>query len=634
MASRLPLLLCLLALLVAAPARAAASGGVAMTGGALELQLNAPLLADLGVELLDAPPPLDQPDGFLRWPNLRLSGVLRGGFVDGDVLRPQSGALAFPAGLALRRADGAVLHLPELRLAPPDAEAAGEWTLRDGGGEAWFNARAGFPRAPRAFGRFDSRFIDLQVAPALARWAGRPEIAGASVGRMATSLDLVERALPKGSCPLNWPGTPGFVVDVGLVALYQLQAQCAVAPCSGPGSSDPTPRVKLTPGVTLRNIGTADVPWVGKFLQFATAGGIELTHPYPQPDQHPMLVWNAYRLDADGRLRQVGRSGLKHAFATENLGCTCNPDNWQILGPQCSDRYDVGSNDYSSALAPRSEVIASDGRWGRCGSAFDPECSGQQTWWGNALSHRLLLPEPEIDGGRHAGARWFVDAWYVVRDDAEPLNTMGWREFVPSHVNGAWLSALQGSFQQGPLLQAWVDLGFPATGWSRLTRISTAEGEALLGVRVSDLGGGRARYDYALLNHSMGRPQTAGAEPNLTVLANPGIFDLVVPMGGSRRPEGFDADPGAGAAPWAVGCNAEQIVAFPPAGQDLPWGAMLSLSFFAEGPPQDGTARIRRVGDLPEDAITANTLVPAAAPDSIFADGFHDPCDIAGGAGG
>lgn len=634
MTMRLTLLLCLSMLVIAPIARATGSGGIAVTGGALELQLNAPLLADLGIELLDAPAPLDQPDGFLRWPNLRLHGDLRGGFVDGAVLHPRSGDLAFVAGLALRRGDGAVLHLPELRLAPPDDESGDEWTLRDGGGTVWLSGRAGFPRAPRAPGRFESRFIDLQVAPALARWAGRPEIVGASVGRMATSLDLVERAAPKGSCPLNWPGTPGFVVDVGLVALYQLQAQCAVAPCSGIGSGDATPRVKLTPGVTLRNIGTADVPWVGKFLQFAAPGGTELTHPYPQPDQHPMLVWNAYRVDADGRLRQIGRSGLKHAFATENLGCTCNPDNWQILGPQCSDRYDVGSNDYSSALGPRSEVIASDGRWGRCGSAFDPACSGQQTWWGDALSHRLLLPEPEIDPVRHAGARWFVDAWYVVRDDAEPLNTMGWREFIPSRVNGAWLTALQGDFVQGPLLQAWIDLPFSGAGWRRLTRITTPDGEALLGVRVSDLGGGRARYDYALLNHSIGRPQTSGAEPNLTVLSNPGIFDMVLPMGGSRRPEDFDADPGAGAAPWRVGCSASRILAFPPGGADLSWGAMLSLSFTAEGPPQDGVAQVRRVGDAPEDALAVETLVPAASPDSIFADGFHDPCDIAGGAGG
>ncbi len=628
------MLLLLLALACLVTPCAASAEAPTVRAGSVELQLNAPLLADLGVELLEAPPPLDQPDAFLRWPDLRLQGELRAHFDVDALLRPQAGALAFKAGLTLRRDDGAVLHLPDLRLSPPDGDAGGEWSLRDGGGQVWFNARAGFPRAPRPPGLFESRFIDLQVAPAMARWAGRPEIAGASVGRMAISLEVVGQSAPAGSCPLNWPGTPGFVVDVGLVALYQLQAQCAVAPCGGVGASDPTPRVKLTPGVTLRNIGSADVPWVGKFLQFTTPGGVELTHPYAQPDQHPMLVWNAYRLDADGRLRQIGRSGLKHAFATENVGCVCNPDNWQILAPRCSDRYDVGSNDFSAALGPRSEVIAHDGRWGRCGSAFDPGCVGQQTWWGTALSHRLLLPEPAIDPGRHGGARWFVDAWYVVRDDAEPLNTMGWREFLPGHVGGAWLTTLQGEFQQGPLLWNWIDLPFPTTGWSRGTRISTPEGEALLGVRVRDLGGGRARYDYALLNHSIGRPVTSGAEPNLTVLSNPGILDLVLPMGGSRRPEGFDADPGAGAVPWHVGCSAAELVAYAPAGESLHWGAMLSLSFVAEGPPQEGVARLRRVGDAPDGSLAVETLIPAPAPAAIFADGFHDPCDIAGGAAG
>lgn len=630
-ALRLCLLLCPIPFALAdAAAVATPDRVVTARGGSVELTLNLPLLADHGVELLDAPPPLDAPDGHLRWPPASLDGELELARSQDGLLLPRRGALRFEADLVLRRADGARLDLRELRLLPP--AGIGEWALGDARGRILFTARAGFPRAPLAGGRYRSLLIDLQAAPGLADWVRSDSLAGLSVGRMALLLEHLPDSPQAASCPLNWPGTPGFSVDVALVALYQLQAQCAVAPCDGGASGSAVPRVKLTPAVTLRNDGTADVPWIAPFLTQLTPSQLELTHPYPQPDQHPMLVWNAYRLDAEGRLLQIGRSGLKHAFATENLGCLCNPDNHQILGPGCSDRYDIGSNDFSQALGPRSEVIAHDGRWGRCGSFFDPDCGGAQTQFGNGLSHRLLLPEADLSAAQHPGARWFVDAWYVVRDDINPLNTMGWREFVPQRINGNWLVPLSGSFSQGALLAPWAALPFAGSGWSQQQRVQTAEGEVLLGVRVSDLGHGRARYVYSLLNLSLGRPLTDGAEPDLRVLSNPGLFDMRIPLDGSRRPEAFDADAGDGVPPWQVGCSAQSLLATAPAGSSLAWGSMLSLSFIAEGPPQPGEVRLRVVGDAPAEAFAAPILVPARSPQLVFADGFSDPCDIGGGA--
>ncbi len=596
-----------------------ASDSVA-TVGSVELQLNVALLADYGAELIDAPAARDAQDSYLRWPAAPLLGDLKLQATGAGPPRVQSGRAGFAAGLTFRRADGALLRLNELLLQA--RSEAGEWALTDAAGKTWFTARAGFPLSSSAARLQSMVLIDLQASKALSRWLDRPLMTGESVGRM--SLSLRAEPLAKGSpaCPLNWPGTPGFSVDVALVDLYQLQAQCVIGNCDGGASGSSVPRVKLTPATNLRNVGTADVPWIGKFLTLITGSQLELTHPYPQPDQHPMLVWNAYRLDADGRMTQIGRSGLKHAFATENLGCTCNPNNHQILGPQCSDRYDIGSNDFSDGLAPRSEVIAADGRWGRCGSLFDPGCTGSQTFTDTSISHRLLLAEADINTTRYPTSRWFVDAWYVVRDDSNVLNTMGWREFLPRYVNNVWLTTLTGGYNQGALLAQWAALPFSGAGWSLFQRVQTGAGELQLGVRVVPLAAGRARYEYALLNHSVSRPQITGAEPNLRVLSNPGVVEVTVPMGATRVGSVTDNHAGDVSAPWSTDCADGSLRLSAPASQSLAWGSLLRWSVIADGPPLKGTLRVRASGDANEAAILAPSLVPGPAPSAIFSDGF------------
>ncbi len=588
--------------------------------GSVELQLNVALLADYGAELIDAPDAVDAQDSYLRWPAASLTGDLKLHAAGAGPPRVQHGRAQFAAGLTFKRADGALLKLTELVLQA--STGAGEWALTDVAGNTWFSARAGFPLSSSSARLQTMVLIDLQASKAFAKWLDRPLLAGESVGRMGLSLRSEPIAKGGPACPLNWPGTPGFTVDVALVDLYQLQAQCVIGTCNGGASGSTVPRVKLTPATNLRNVGTADVPWIGKFLTLITGSQLELSHPYPQPDQHPMLVWNAYRLDADGRLTQIGRSGLKHAFATENLGCTCNPNNHQILGPQCSDRYDIGSNDFSNGLAPRSEVIAADGRWGRCGSLFDPDCIGSQTFTDSSISHRLLLAEADIDTTRHPTSRWFVDAWYVVRDDSNTLNTMGWREFLPRYVNSVWLTTLTGGYTQGALLDQWAGLPFSGEGRSLFQRVQTGAGELQLAVRVVPLAAGRARYEYALLNHSVSRPQITGAEPNLRVLGNPGVVEVAVPIGSTRVGSVTDNHAGDVSAPWATDCADGNLRLTAPASESLAWGSMLRWSVIADGPPQKGIVRVRASGDANDAAILAPSLVPGPAPSSIFADGF------------
>jgi hypothetical protein len=83
-------------------------------------------------------------------------------------------------------------------------------------------------------------------------------------------------------------------------------------------------------------------------------------------DQHPYLIWNLYRTNSDGRLEQIGRSGVKHAWLTTNGSCldsTAEHDS-HILGRGCLDTYGTGNNDTSSDLGPRSEIVPATGIWG------------------------------------------------------------------------------------------------------------------------------------------------------------------------------------------------------------------------------------------------------------------------------
>ncbi|MDP1270841.1 hypothetical protein, partial [Klebsiella pneumoniae] len=65
--------------------------------------------------------------------------------------------------------------------------------------------------------------------------------------------------------------------------------------------------IKVAPSATLKSLGFGDAAWIPKFqtLSFYDIPG------YPR-DQHPFLVWNMYRI-ADGRIEQLGASGVKHA---------------------------------------------------------------------------------------------------------------------------------------------------------------------------------------------------------------------------------------------------------------------------------------------------------------------------------
>ncbi len=593
----------------------------------LRLQLNDDTLSQLGLRA----------DGRIEWivpllPSGDAAAVL------GDAAPTGLFGTLEASGLRLERADGA--RSPPLRLGS-DGQGL-DMPLFDAEGRVWLRIRHGM-RSPEAAHGLRLFTADLRAGPALAGWLGLPR-SDDFVAGLGLDLPLQARASEKSCAAPNWPGTEGFVTDVLLTNIDVVSAprcrrlDAPTERCDGPGGVEG--EVVVAPAATLANSSAAnatEVPW---YQQFSAP-----TAPYGN-DQHPFLVWNLYRIDADGTIRQIGRSALKHAFATANTGCldaTCTGGGWsQILGRGCSDLYSVSSNDCSRFLASRREVIAASGRWGRCGSLFDADCDGvpdprighPQALFCSATvgspandgyGLRLVVAESGIDPTRHPGARWFLDAWYVVRDDADLFNTMGWRElsptFDPPEVTSRRWRLDPAAFVSGALLPTWTAM--PGASHRLHAVVSTDEGQAGLGSRVERLPDGRFRYTYALMNYSLGRAVTEGNEPNLRVLRNLGIDALAVDLGDVEAATGIgfedgDAHPGND---WNAGQAGSQLRWSAGDGADLAWGSLLQVSFVSRRPPAAGQIDL----DMAEAGAPGSYPVGALVPDPewLFGNGYE-----------
>lgn len=398
----------------------------------------------------------------------------------------------------------------------------------DAQGQLWLKGGHAHPQIllQETGARIEVRYLDLRIGPALAAQMGYPAIVDQYLGVAQLSMPIVEQHALRGtpSC-LNpsWP-SQNSKADVSLTELSGFHPM-RCSGCDGPGMVDGG--IVVVPTATLKNVGLHDVPWYQKF----SAGG----PPYNN-DQHPFLIWNMYRQDQDGVLRQFGKSGLKHAFFAANTGCDC-PGGF-VLGRNCEDAYGGASNDTPGDTTcsgdgtfcfqgVRSEMIPQLGLFGRCGSRFDPNCDGNQddVVPYSALEHRMLIPESELSAPSGSGVRWFGDAWYVVRDDGFWMNNIGSREITPSWVpfsfgGGVWQFLDSSPYQQGTILHRWHQNAPPN---SRLSVINTARGVVVIEVRASQLAPNQWRYQNTVFNLDFSVAQTSGSDLQLRVLENRGI---------------------------------------------------------------------------------------------------------------
>jgi hypothetical protein len=616
-----------------APAAAKESTPVARasSGGQIDLSFNRDALAALG---------------------LRVEGERRGSVLlalqagasplavklgDGAPTAFGAGSLELP-GLRFRRADGA--RTPILRVV---ASTGLDLSLQDSRGVEWLRIAYAM-RSPNV-AQDGLRFYtaDLRVGSGLAQFA-RAASHGEAIANASLKVPLTFLA---GSAPVEaktcaspvWPGTVGSVTDVVLtdidtVGVQRCRQVVGGGACDGPGGTEG--EVVITPSATLRNsvdANAADVPWYTKF------SGIFA--PYNN-DQHPFLIWNLYRFDADGRIEQIARSGLKHAFATANTACidtTCN-FNGHILGRGCSDLYNEQSNECATFLGPRTDLIPAEGRWGRCGSIHDPDCDGTQSPptgggfcappntspAGDGYSFRLRALESAIDPAANPGSRWLIDAWYVVRDDQDIFNTMGSREVFPTPVATAlrWNMGTPGAFVAGAVIDRWREGAAPGDE-SRRSDVAGAEGRLGVAARAHRLLDGRWQYDYAIMNFDYARVQTDGttAEPNLRILSHVGIdaISLDLANGATVDSAEFRDGDASGANDW-VAANAPGSHAWTAPGSNLlGWGQLMFVRVVSTAAPGEGELRLRAgAAGTPSD-YALDTLVPDGG--NLFRDGFE-----------
>lgn len=620
-------------------------------GGTVGVRWNRDLAGDIGLRI-------DAPTGRLEglsWREherfeLRNSGSLEFHVANGNLRDFVGGSVQARGGYVIRTADGAI-DLSDFRLRPRSGDA----TILDvvgADGKAWFYIDRLMYELVDDNKVLAVRTMDLRISADLAARIGHPEVANWAIADMEMLTQVQQQGpglVPAGS--YKWHGTSDGSGHTYQADLFMQSFSAQYSRCDGCTGTSSTSRLVFTPSSTLRNnvnngtsaatipadpIGTssalyaADIPWYTKF-----SGNFE---PYSN-DQHPYLIWNIYRFNADGSVDQIGRSGVKHAFLTINSGCLENPGSSHVLGRGCSDTYGTGNNDSNSDLGPRSEIIPASNQWGRCGSIYDTNCDGVANSSGNnSYSQRLIVAESQVAASLNAGATYLFESWYLAREDINIYNSMATKSFSATWNGSTWSVGGNANYRLGPAIDRWVDPVAPAAN-SQSTEFASGEGHVKVAVKASDLGNGSWRYDYAVMNLDFSRPYKEGAEPNLRVVHNfgldrfsvaaPGvtISDIVFSDGDLVASNNWTGTATANGIEWSAPVNPTPPANTPAVLNPLNWGTLYRFSFVANSAPAAGAGfglHVAQAG-TPE-SLEGTLLGPTPLlPDVIFQDGFEVP---------
>jgi hypothetical protein len=462
----------------------------------------------------------------------------------------------------------------------------------------------------------DERGLDivsanLRMSQALANRIGVPEAAAWNLGDIAMNTDIfvqgADQAAIRGrSCsPYPWPdvavpGVPGAIYQADLFMEATQYDPVGCQSCDGPGGANDG-IASIAPNSTLRNNvnlgtqqatisgdpnGTSSALWAGNVAWNEMFSG---NNPPYSNDQHPFLIWNMYRLNADGSIDQIGRSGVKHAFLTINAGCLDSCNEFDSLGRGCGDTYGSGNNDSPGDMGPRSEIVPASGTWGRCGSIWDPNCTGSQHSNGNGTwTQRMQVHESQIDPAANPGATYMMESWYVAREDINIENSMATINGTPHYTSNSWSLNGQTNFKLGPAVNRWVSPTSPAANTLN-SAITNAEGHARVAVKAIDNGDGTWRYIYAVENLDFARavvqPPDNGPDPR--VVSNKGFDSFSVPIPAGATVSGITFHNGTvdGSGQWTVSTSGNTVTWTAPGTNTLDWGSMYTFSFTVNAAP-------------------------------------------------
>ncbi len=541
----------------------------------------------------------------------------------------ESGHLTLDTGLVIS-ADGLQLFSERLWLEPRTAPQT-TLQLSDAQGMDWFYMDYGHYELDDQW--LYARYMDVRIGRDLAARLGDPMLFGFMVGSALLETRYKRPLVPDSGtimgvtpgCPVqepNWPTLPGFDADI---AMLKLDSVNQVAREGG--------RVAIAPSAYFENIGTADVPW---FAQFADTRNVDACcadqgdgpcAPYGN-DQGGLLVYHLYRF-VDGRLEQLAQSQVKHAFnsinvdsVAGNVACRAPNRSGRVVPSGCEDLYQVSSNSDQDFLGPREEIIAHSGMWLRDGSIWDltgplgvpdgncdylPDLQvfgGQvpcQAPVSDAMDRRLSVPESELST---PGARYFIEAWYLVRDDVNIFNSIGRKEITPA-FNGGWTFVAAAPFRQGPVIYDYVEMQNANAG-SLTDIVDSGEGSVQVSSTVSRVAHDRWQYDFTLMNFDFDR-----AIDGFDIPIAPAVTVIEVAF--------FDGDTDS-ENNW-VATNEPGIVSFQAAEPDkLKWGSLVSFRFVADTPPNSGVATLHVADAGDPVSLNINLLTSTSL---VFEDSFE-----------
>ena len=416
--------------------------------------------------------------------------------------------------------------------------------------------------------------MDMWLTPDGADQLGKPELAG----QLVATVTVFGQSKPIDGGGEVLPPSNGGVHAAGNEINVQLFAMSSLTSLGRTGAF-PNGWNGLSMSTTSCNVGTGNIEWRA-----------------PMQVQHPVIAMNLYRVK-DGKFEQVGWSWLKHGFlSTNSNGCgTCqHPGTGSLLGPNCSDTYGTGNNGDRRWLGERDEVNPFTGVWTCSNSYFSnyqPDCIRRNDGSGlDPVAHRLIVHDSDLG---NAGAQYYYEAYYINANDEDVYNNIGSRTATMSWTGSSWSFSTTTAQLQGPAINRWGEM--------RSTAQPQTEGDVIVAVQTTSLGGGVWRYEFAVYNHNLDRQVRE--------------FSVPIPTGANVTNIGFrdiDKDPGN---EWTMNLSDGTLLWSSPTqgspdANPLKYSSVFNFRFDADVQPASSTADLGLFKDGAGGGLAAATKGP------------------------
>jgi hypothetical protein len=443
---------------------------------------------------------------------------------------------------------------------------------------------------------------ELLLAPAWAEILTLPDAAGTSMGYLSVQL-RVERAqtgsdFPGTCAPPEYESASGSAAEVTGSDIVVADLQNVVRYTSVGNMA------AFGVGTTACNMGTARAEWIS------------------YNNRHPVISQNMYRLK-DDRFEQIGMSWVKHGFfaVSESFCGPCwDVTNGGELGVGCSDPYSAPLNGVQSNMSPRSTVNAHTGY-------FAYPWSGPVAQ--SSVERRVQVRWSDLDPVLNPSAKYFVEGHYISPDDCRAGtqdNNASYRQVrIDNPSPGVFYLLVEPAWPTKAgqaAVRAWQDVDPDV--FESDARVP-GEGLFIVAAKVSTLGNGYYRYNYAVQNLNSDRSaQSFGIElPEHAIIQNPYFRDVLHHSGEpySTLPWTYQLTSNRISwvtEPYEVNVNANA----------LRFDSLFTFAFDTNVEPQPGKIDLGLFKPGMPQQIAAGSLVPRLTIIDCNQNGSADRCDL------